>query len=169
MQLTRSSTHAAVALMIATALSVLWAGCGDTSAADPTPVQTFKITPAANATVPPVPSETVVTGEPTTEPSATTSGGATTVAIAGQSNEFDVEEISAPAGTITIEFENRDSGVVHNIHFYRGSDSDGESVAETELEVGPVEQSVTFDVEAGEYYYVCDAHPTTMEGTLTVE
>jgi plastocyanin len=89
--------------------------------------------------------------------------------IAAISNEFDVEELRAPAGSITVEFDNRDGGIPHNIHFFKGDDAEGESVAETTLEVGPIEQTLTFDVEPGTYYYRCDVHPTTMEGTLTVE
>jgi plastocyanin len=162
----KQRTTAAAIFVLALAAS-LGAACGETGDRDPTPVQTFKITPAANATQPP--------GAPTAEPTATTAsqatpgGGGGTISIAGISNEFDVEEIEAFAGALTIEFDNQDGGVLHNIHFYRGEDADGESVAETELETGPITQTVTFDVQPGEYYYVCDAHPTTMEGILTVE
>jgi plastocyanin len=136
-------------------------------------VQTFKITPAANATSSPAgrATDTPATSEPTAaETSETTpAAGGTTITIAGVGSQFDVEEVQAAAGPVTIEFDNRDAGVIHNFHVYRGEDSDGESVAETELETGPVTQTVTFDAEPGTYYYVCDVHPTTMEGTLTVE
>lgn len=166
------TSRSRVALAVLTALLALgalagWA-CGDIGDTDPTPVQTFKITPAANATAAPQASaETDAPAVQPTPPDGT--GGASTIEIAGINNTFDVEEVTAPAGSITIDFDNRDSGIVHNIHVFLGSDNEGESVAETELEVGPIEQTVTFDAEPGEYYYVCDAHPTTMEGTLTVE
>jgi plastocyanin len=42
-------------------------------------------------------------------------------------------------------------------------------MAETELDVGPIKQTLTFDVQPGAYFYQCDAHPTTMEGELRVE
>jgi plastocyanin len=148
-------------------------GCGETGDADPTPVRTFKITPAANATVTSVATEPA--GSPTapavTTPTAVpgTPGAGTTIEIAGISNEFDVEEVTAPAGPITVIFDNRDGGVLHNIHFFAGDDADGEDVGETELEVGPIEQVLELNLEPGEYYYRCDAHPTTMEGILTVE
>ena len=160
----------AAAVAGAVLVTVTAAACGQTGNADPTPVQTFKITPAANSTS--APSPAAPTAVPTTdEPPAppATPGEATVLEVAGITNEFDVEELTAPPGSITVEFDNRDSGVVHNIHFYRGADDEGESVAESELESGPIKQTVTFDAEPGEYYYVCDAHPTTMEGTLTVE
>lgn len=170
--MTSISRRAALGLALSLGLAALagWS-CGETGDTDPTPVATFKITPAANST-PGTSSSPAATAVPTTdEPPAPpgSPGTSTVLEVAGVSNEFDVEELTAPAGAITVEFDNRDSGVVHNIHFYRGSDDEGESVAETELESGPIEQTLTFEVESGEYYYVCDAHPTTMEGILTVE
>ena len=140
-------------------------GCANDAASDPTPVQTFKITPAANATSAPQQTEAPATPTEATSPSP----DGTPIAIAGIGSEFNVEEVSTPAGSVTVEFDNRDGGVLHNIHFFKGGDNDGESVAETELEVGPITQTLTFDVEPGEYFYQCDAHPTTMEGILTVE
>lgn len=154
----------ALAMLVAAAAV---AGCGDGERADPTPVQTFKITPAAGAaTATPPPAATAPAGEPTS-PATAEAGGPLT--ITGVSSQFDLEEITAPAGSVTVEFDNRDGGVVHNIHFFSGDDADGESVAETELEVGPITQTVTFDAEPGSYFYQCDAHPTTMTGTLTVQ
>lgn len=150
------------------ASALLGIGCGETGDADPTPVQTFKITPAANATAPP--SASAVASAVAESPSAaTTPGGATTIEIVGVSNTFDKEELSASAGSMTIDFDNQDGGVVHNLHIFEGGDADGEDVAETELEIGPIEQTLTFDVEPGEYFYQCDAHPNTMSGILTVE
>src|SRR5262245_6124753 len=103
--------------------------CGDTTEADPTPVQTFKITPADGGT--PLPSPTAAAATPT---SSTPSSG-TPLTIAAVGSEFDVEEAQAAAGPVTIEFDNRDAGIVHNFHVYKGDDSSGESVAESELDV----------------------------------
>jgi len=160
----RTGTALALAMLVAGSIGV---ACGETGDTDPTPVQTFKITPAANATASPVAS--AATSAPTAPSAPGTPAAGNRIAIAGIGNVFDVEEIEASVGSVTIEFDNRDGGVLHNIHFFKGSDSDGESVAETELEAGPIEQTLTFDVEPGEYFYQCDAHPTTMEGTLVVE
>lgn len=168
MNMTSRKRLAAAGMLITLALAAYaGSGCGGTTSADPTPVKTFKITPAADATTAP---GTTETAPAPTAPAATPDdpGGAEPIAIAGISSAFDVEEIEADAGTITIEFDNRDAGVIHNIHFFEGDDADGESIAETELEVGPIEQTLTFDAEPGEYFYQCDAHPTTMSGKLTV-
>jgi plastocyanin len=163
----KPTTGASAVLAAIFALAFMGAdGCASNADADPTPVQTWKITPAANATAP-IPTA-AVSPVPDASPTAAPEPG-TPIVIAGVSSTFDIEEISAPPGSITIEFDNRDGGVIHNIHFFEGEDNDGESVAETELEVGPIVQTLTFELEAGAYFYQCDAHPTTMTGTLTVE
>jgi plastocyanin len=165
---TRRTAAAGMAGMTVFATILLGAdGCASDVASDPTPVQTFKITPAADATAAPSPDASRQAPSPTN--SAPAPGGSEPIAISGISSEFDLEEVSAPPGRITVEFDNRDAGVIHNIHFFAGTDNDGESVTETELEVGPIKQTLTFNVEAGEYFYQCDAHPTTMEGILRVE
>ena len=159
----RKGMGAALALLSAVALTA-WA-CGDTTAADPTPVQTWKITPASDSTPPP--EETAAPSSPTA-PVESTPGAGAVIQVVGVGNVFDVEEIEVEAGPVTVEFDNQDAGIVHNIHFYEGDDDEGESVAESELEVGPVVQTLTFDVTAGEYFYQCDAHPTTMTGSMSV-
>lgn len=162
---------AAAGALIALALaSVAGAGCGDTGDTDPTPVRTFKITPAANATPSPAASAapSAALSSPTAPAATPDRPGSSVIEIAAVSSTFDVEEVVARPGAVTVEFDNRDGGVIHNIHFFAGEDADDESVAETELDVGPIKQTLTFDVEPGEYYYQCDAHPTTMSGTLTV-
>lgn len=82
---------------------------------------------------------------------------------------WSTNELRAAPGEITINVDNQDAGIVHNLHVYKGSDANGESIDMTELEAGPVQQTLTFTAEEGEYFYVCDVHPATMEGTLTVE
>jgi plastocyanin len=82
---------------------------------------------------------------------------------------WDKTELKAEPGEVTIEVDNQDAGIVHNLHVYAGSDATGEEVGMTELEAGPVKQTLTFTAEPGDYFYVCDAHPATMAGTLTIE
>jgi len=99
---------------------------------------------------------------------AATPGGGTTIAIIGENSLFDKKELTAAPGRVTFEFDNRDAGVVHNLNIYRGKDATGESVGATELAAGPVKQTLTLELTAGEYYFQCDAHPTTMFGPLVV-
>jgi len=144
--------------------AVILTGCGEATEADPTPVKTWKITPAANGESTPTPPP----AEATPTPAAAAPAGGTVLEVKGVSSIFDVEELEASAGSVTIKFDNQDAGVVHNIHFFDGEDAKADDLAQTELETGPIQQELTFTVEAGEYFYQCDAHPTTMTGVLKV-
>jgi plastocyanin len=179
-------------LVAAALLAALSVGCGNAEEFDPTPVQTWKITPAADGGTP-RPTGTAATtatgtapagtgtataaGTATTPGTATApagetatapSGEATTLEIAAVNVLFDKTELTAPAGKIIIKLDNRDGGVVHNINVFDGEDATAESVGATELEAGPVEQTLELELEPGSYFFQCDAHPATMSGTLTV-
>lgn len=82
---------------------------------------------------------------------------------------FDKDRIEVPAGSrVKIVFDNRDRGVQHNFAVYETSEAK-ELLAGTDLEAGPVVQELTFEApQAGEYFFRCDVHPTTMTGTLVV-
>lgn len=82
---------------------------------------------------------------------------------------FDKKELTAKAGSVTIEIDNRDASVPHNLHVFSGTDATGTSVGKTEVEAGPVKQSLTVTLAKGSYFFQCDVHPTTMTGTITVE
>ena len=138
--------------------------CGSAANVDPTPVQTFKITPAAKTTVPG--SAVAPTTAAIASPAAP--GAATTLVLVGQDSKFDKTALAASAGPITIKFSNKDGGIPHNIHVFEGTDAKGKSAGQTDLVPGPIEQELKLDLTAGEYYYHCDVHPTTMKGTLTV-
>lgn len=88
---------------------------------------------------------------------------------------FDVQTISARAGTsLTAEYTN-DSGVPHNVAFYQGADATAPLIARTvdpaEAVPGPGDvQTVTFDVptDPGDYFFDCQIHPAQMFGTFEV-
>ena len=115
-------------------------------------------------------------GTDATEPAATDGGtGGDTASVEGGNVEitadglvFSVSTIGAPAGEdFTITLVNNDSAP-HNISIY--TEEGGEQLA-----LGPTAeagQTVTTEVSAlepGEYFFVCDIHPTEMTGTLVVE
>ena len=79
---------------------------------------------------------------------------------------FDRARLDVAADSVTIELDHQDAGVPHNLHVFAGSDATGQSIGKTELETGPVKQTLDLDLDAGEYFYVCDAHPSTMTGAL---
>jgi plastocyanin len=88
--------------------------------------------------------------------------------LVAKSSLFDPTCLVAIAGEdFTINLDNQDAGIVHNINIF--TEQGGDSIAATTLEPGPVQQ--TLDVaamDAGSYYFQCDAHPTTMVGALVV-
>jgi plastocyanin len=71
-----------------------------------------------------------------------------------------------PAGErFTICFDNRDTGVQHNFAAYE--EQGGDVLGRTEIESAPAVQTLELGpLDAGEYWYQCDVHPTTMTGTL---
>jgi plastocyanin len=112
-----------------------------------------------------------------TKPSQPTAAAAPTTAAPAASGPlklvatnilFDKKELSAAAGTVTLDLDNQDAGVPHNVHVFSGADATGASLGATALEAGPIKQSLKLDLAKGQYFFVCDVHPTTMTGTITV-
>ena len=150
----------AIAIGVALLMS---AACNSSVEEDPTPVTKFKITPASGArtvaATPTAPATLVPDGTP---------GAEIAIKASGSTLKFDKTELTAAAGTVTILFDHQDAGVVHNISVFEGTSATGTAIGKTELETGPVKQTLRLDLKAGAYFYQCDAHPTTMKGTLTV-
>lgn len=103
-------------------------------------------------------------------PSPTEGGEATELRLAGSALRFDVETLTVAADVgFTIVFDNRDSGIPHNIAVYRSGPPAKDQVAKTDLEPGPTTQRLSVPALApGRYFYQCDIHPTTMTGSLMV-
>jgi plastocyanin len=96
---------------------------------------------------------------------ATVEGGS--VEITAENLEFDANTIEAPAGeTWTITLVNNDSAP-HNISIY--TEEGGEEIVIGDVINGG--ETVEVEVpalDAGEYFFVCDVHPTEMTGTVVV-
>ena len=143
--------------------------CNAATDTDPTPVKQFKITPAAGVKTAVASATPASQATAATTPQGTASAGGTVeIKASGSTLKFDKEKLSAAAGTVTIAFDNQDSGIPHNISVHEGADAKGKTLGKTDLETGPVTQELKLDLKAGSYYYQCDVHPTTMKGTLTV-
>ena len=108
-------------------------------------------------------------------PSAGGGGGpcspsGTTVTVSAKNLAFDAKCLAAPANTpFTISFDNKDSGVPHNVAIFTDS-SATKSLFTGSVVTGP--KTVTYHVPAlkpGTYYFRCDVHPTTMHGTFVVK
>lgn len=137
-----------------------------TVAGTPAATRTAAGTPAATRTAAGTPA---VTRSPAATGTAVgTAAAGTKLTIAAKNTTFDKSTLRAAAGTVTITFDNQDSGVTHNLRLFRGTSASGTSVGATPLTSGPDTQTLTVNLTPGTYYYQCDAHPTTMSGTLTV-
>ena len=96
--------------------------------------------------------------------------GPVNVTIIGQNLAFNQRTINASAGAqVTVTFENQDAGVLHNIHFFANRNRSA-TLAASELRPGPATDTITFTAPAapGTYPFICDAHPDTMTGNLSV-
>ena len=108
------------------------------------------------------------TTEETTEDTGTTGGasGALTLKADEQELKFDKDELTAPAGTVTIKMENP-SATPHNVGIKGGDVSE---LGEVVTKGGTSE--VSADLEAGTYTFYCSVaghEAGGMKGTLTVE
>lgn len=93
----------------------------------------------------------------------------TTAPPGAAADGFDKTELVVPAGErFTICFENGDTGVQHNFAAYE--EQGGDVLGRTGIESAPATQTLELGpLDAGEYWYQCDVHPTTMTGTLIAE
>jgi cytochrome c oxidase subunit II len=107
-----------------------------------------------NATPPPPPS-----GEP----------GGPALQISALNLAFEQTSLTAPADQpFTIDFDNKDAGIPHNVAIHRDSPT-GEEVFQGEIFNGPERRPYPVPpLQAGAYAFICTVHPT-MTGTLTVE
>lgn len=93
--------------------------------------------------------------------------GKTEFKITGKNIKFTPDKLTIPLNTkVTINFDNRDASVLHNIHFKTPTD------AKTDIKEGKsggTKDTLELLVDtAGKYDFLCDVHPT-MKGELTVQ
>ena len=97
-------------------------------------------------------------------------GPGAVVRLAAANVAFDPTTLTAPAGTpFTIEFDNRDAGVQHNVQIFDSPDFSGTPLFDGDIVTGPAQ--VTYDVpalEAGTYFFRCVVHPANMIGQIEV-
>ena len=93
----------------------------------------------------------------------------TGVELSAANVQFDTDSLSWAADEETpVHFVNEDSAP-HNFSIYESEDAQEDLFVGQNVEGGA---ETTYDVpalEAGEYFFRCDLHPTSMVGTVTVE
>ncbi|MGH2633282.1 MAG: cupredoxin domain-containing protein [Tepidiformaceae bacterium] len=124
-----------------------------------------------SAATSPAASATTAPASPTAAASPTASGPVQ-VKMTAKDEKFNTNEIDVPAGaTIDISLDNEDTGF-HNIGFYTAKDTKTAIGAAMDLFKGPnVTKTITITAPTtpGTYYFQCDVHPDTMNGTFVVK
>ncbi|MEX2246608.1 MAG: hypothetical protein WEC75_07965 [Dehalococcoidia bacterium] len=125
---------------------------------------------AANTPAPPPPPPPPAAATNTPLPPPPPPGPSVTLDLIALDVLFNTTTLSAAAGSsITIRLSNQDDGVQHNVRVRAGSSLASPSIGATAIETGPIEQRLNLGVlAAGQYSYMCDVHPTTMSGSLSV-
>jgi plastocyanin len=108
--------------------------------------------------------------EATTAPPTPSSPGETVLQLTAENVSFDKRALTASTGaSVTIQFNNKDAGVSHNFALYTDA-SASQKIFSGDLSAGPEVVNYTFDAPApGTYYFRCDVHPDTMNGSFTVK
>jgi plastocyanin len=100
---------------------------------------------------------------------ATCAASGNALAITALDNKFDKDCLAAPPDqAFTIELDNQDSGIPHNVSIY---DTANGNTALFTGEVFPGPQKMTYQVPAqpaGTYEFRCDPHAEFMRGTFVV-
>jgi plastocyanin len=95
--------------------------------------------------------------------------GETVIQLKASNLAFDKKALSAAANLpVNVQFDNADSGVLHNFALYVNA-SASQKVFAGELTTGPAVANYKFTAPAaGTYYFRCDVHPDTMSGSFSV-
>ena len=88
--------------------------------------------------------------------------------ITAKNLRFSTSRLIAPAGTqVTLTLQNEDAGVLHNIAIYTSRDAQ-QSIFIGDLFAGVATRRYEFNAPPpGTYFFRCDSHPDTMNGTFT--
>jgi plastocyanin len=94
-----------------------------------------------------------------------------TAPVGAASAGFQPTTLSAKADTsLTIHFDNQDNQAPHNVELKDASGNAVQLGGDTQFFQGPGTRDYTVPpLKAGTYQYFCVVHPTTMNGTLTIQ
>jgi plastocyanin len=103
-------------------------------------------------------------------PAASGEAGLTIVAPVGAAaNGFNTKTLNAaPGHAFDVTFDNQDTGVVHNWVLVK-PDGSKVDIGDTTFFAGVAQKTYHVPaLDAGAYPFMCEVHPTTMKGILTV-
>jgi cytochrome c oxidase subunit II len=122
----------------------------------------------ASASPSPAPSGAAPSGAAPSGPAPSGGAAGPTLDLVAQNVAFDKTDLSAAASApFTIHFDNRDTGINHDVDILDGS---GKKVFDGKDFPGPAAQDYGVGpLPAGSYKFECSIHPTSMFGTLTVQ
>jgi len=95
-----------------------------------------------------------------------------TIALIAQNLAFNMSTITVTAGaSVTINFDNKDTGFLHNFSLYNDSSAAPPAIFQGQLVTGPATATYTFTAptKVGTYFFRCDIHPTMMTGIFIVQ
>ena len=103
-----------------------------------------------------------------TQPAACTADG-TALSIGADDKKFDKDCLAAPPEqAFTIEFDNRDLAMGHNVAIYDTANGN-KNLFKGEVIRGPSKTTYSVPAQAaGAYEFVCDPHAEDMRGTFIV-
>jgi plastocyanin len=103
------------------------------------------------------------------KPPSTCSPSGTALAITAYDNKFDKDCLAAPPGqAFTIDFDNQDKGLPHNVSIY-DKDHGDKALYTGEITYGPKKTTYSIPaIPAGKYEFRCDPHADFMFGTFIV-
>jgi plastocyanin len=92
-----------------------------------------------------------------------------TAPVGAAANGYDKKTLqAAPGHAFTVTFDNQDAGVPHNWVLTK-PDGTNVEIGDTTFFNGVATKTYNVPaLNAGEYPYMCQVHPTTMKGILTI-
>ncbi|MFN2594060.1 MAG: cupredoxin domain-containing protein, partial [Actinomycetota bacterium] len=105
---------------------------------------------------------------PTNSPSASAPASGGGLSITAHNVAFDTSELNVPAAGGTLSFVNQDS-TTHNFAIFKDKSATDQLFKSPDVGAN---QTVEIDIpklDKGSYYFECQYHPTSMNGTLTVK
>jgi plastocyanin len=115
---------------------------------------------------------TTSTSATSTTPTTSPAGEPVPINLVAQNMAFNLSTITVPAGAkVTINFDNKDSGIPHNFSLYKDSTATPPALFQGQIIRGPATATYTFTAPTtpGNYFFRCDIHPTIMTGTFIVQ